>query len=95
MQRGRKSAAALSVIGVDGKPPRLEPPTSLSEAERTVFIALVNSCDPTHFKASDVPLLSRYCEQTVLADLAIHLREERAVAGVVINILTTPTSLTR
>jgi hypothetical protein len=49
---------------------RLEPPTSLSEAERTVFIALVNSCGPTHFKASDMPLLSRYCEQTVLADLA-------------------------
>lgn len=61
---------------------RLEPPTSLSEAERTVFIALVNSCGPTHFKASDMPLLSRYCEQTVLADLAaIYLREEGAVAG--------------
>jgi hypothetical protein len=44
-KRGRKSAAELSIIAVDGKPPRLEPPVSLSEAERTVFTVLVAACD--------------------------------------------------
>jgi phage terminase small subunit len=78
--RGRKSAAELSVIAVDGKPPRLEPPVSLSEAERTIFTALVAACDTRHFQASDLPLLVRYCEACALGDLAAtELRRDGAV----------------
>ncbi|HEX9072974.1 MAG TPA: P27 family phage terminase small subunit [Pseudolabrys sp.] len=78
--RGRKSTAELSVIAVDGKPPRLEPPASLSEAERIIFTALVASCDARHFQASDLPLLVRYCEACALADLAAaELRRDGAV----------------
>lgn len=78
--RGRKSTAELSVIAVDGKPSRLEPPASLSEAERTIFTALVASCDPRHFQASDLPLLVRYCEACTLGDLAAtELRRDGAV----------------
>ena len=81
-QRGRKSAAALSVIPVDGKPDRLLPPVSLSDAERTVFVDLVAACDPTHFRPSDLPLLVRYCEAVVLAErAALELRLGAVVDG--------------
>jgi phage terminase small subunit len=69
-QRGRKSAAALSVIPVDGKPNRLQPPPSLSEAERKIFIDIVTACEPQHFRPADLPLLVRYVEACVLADQA-------------------------
>jgi hypothetical protein len=69
-QRGRKSADALIVMVVNGKGPRLEPPSFLPKAERSVFLDLVNSADPDHFRASDLPLLCRYVESIVLADRA-------------------------
>jgi phage terminase small subunit len=81
-QRGRKSAAALSVIAVEDKPDRLLPPASLSDAERTVFVDLVTACDPKHFRPSDLPLLCRYCEAVVLAERsALELRLGAVVAG--------------
>jgi phage terminase small subunit len=81
-QRERKSAAALSAIAVDSKPDRLRPPASLSDAERTVFVDLVTACDPKHFRPSDLPLLCRYCEATVLAEqAALELRRGAVVDG--------------
>jgi hypothetical protein len=81
-QRGRKSAEALAVPSVNGKGPRLEPPASLSEAERSVFVGLVTACDPDHFRASDLPLLVRYTESIVLADqAALELRKGAVVKG--------------
>ena len=81
-QRGRKSAAALAVIAVDGKPDRLLPPRSLSRAECILFNNLVTACDPTHFQASDLPLLIRYCEAAVLAErAALELRQGAVVDG--------------
>lgn len=75
----RKSAAELSVVRIDARS-RLRPPASLVEPERTIFLDLVSTCKPDHFKASDMSLLVRYCEATALADLAAtHLREEGAV----------------
>ena len=69
-QRERKSAAALAMIPIDGKPNRLQPPESLSEAESKVFIDLVTACEPQHFRPADLPLLVRYVEACVLADQA-------------------------
>jgi phage terminase small subunit len=81
-QRGRKSAAALAVIGVDGNPNRLLPPASLSDAERAVFVDVVTACDPTHFQPSDLPLLCRYCEAAVLGEqAALELRRGAVVDG--------------
>jgi hypothetical protein len=81
-QRGRKSAEALAVPSVNGKGPRLEPPASLSESERSVFVGLVTACDPDHFRASDLPLLVRYTESIVLADqAALELRKGAVVKG--------------
>jgi phage terminase small subunit len=76
----RRSAASLSVPAVNGQPPRLHPPASLSEAERTIFIDLVTACEPKHFHPSDMVLLCRYCEACALAELAAaELRREGAV----------------
>jgi phage terminase small subunit len=78
-QRGRKSAAALSVIPIEVKPNQLQPPGSLSEAERKVFIDIVTACEPQHFRPADLPLLVRYVEACVLADQAAEQLRDGAV----------------
>jgi len=79
-QHGRKSAANLVTLVVDGSPARLGPPASLPEVERAIFVALVDACDPRHFQASDLPLLVQYVQAIVLAnEVAEHLRTEGAV----------------
>lgn len=66
----RKSAASLSVVAADGQSFRPNPPASLSEAERTIFLDLVAGCDRRHFRPSDLPLLCRYVEAAALGDQA-------------------------
>jgi hypothetical protein len=81
-QRGKKSRAGLAIVNVNGKPARLEPPSSLPEAERAVFVDLVAASDPEHFRSSDLPLLVRYVESIVLADRAAsELRKGAVVKG--------------
>ena len=81
-QRGRISAAALSVIGVDGQQNRPSPPASLSEPERELFAAIVAGCDAEHFLQTDLPLLSRYCEAAILAErAALELRNGAVLDG--------------
>src|SRR5262245_31690285 len=75
-QRGKRSAASFDIVQVNGKPPRLEPPRSLSKAERKIFLDLVNAADADHFRPYDAILLCRYCEAVVLAERAAkHLRK--------------------
>jgi len=74
----RKSAAAR--LAVIAEPSRLRAPTSLSEAERGIFTAVVKACDAKHFRRCDLPLLCRYCELAAMADQAAReLREHGAV----------------
>lgn len=78
----RKSAAELSVVtGLERQANRLRPPATLSEAERAAFIEIVNSCDPKHFVRSDLPLLCRYAEASVLAEQAAQELRQGAVIG--------------
>jgi phage terminase small subunit len=42
-------------------PQRLSPPEELAPAEKRIFVDLVSSIAPTHFIASDLPLLVSYC----------------------------------
>jgi hypothetical protein len=65
-QRGRKSAAALVEFNVTGKPARQEPPSHLSDDERALFVELVESCAPSHFVKSDLPLLVSFVQATLL-----------------------------
>ena len=80
-QRGRKSGANMGVLQVDGKPKQLDPPTSLSTAERAIFCDVVAGCDRDHFRPSDLPLLVRYVEAAALGDQAA----EQLRLGAVIN----------
>ena len=66
-QRGRRSAADLVTLRVDGTPPRLTAPSSLSEDERKLFAELVNACDPRHFVEGDLPLLVSFVQATLMA----------------------------
>ena len=66
-QRGRRSAANLVTLHVDGAPARLEPPVCLNNRERKLFSELIAACDPCHFVESDLPLLTSFAQATVLA----------------------------
>jgi hypothetical protein len=68
-QRGRKSIDAnLVAPDVTGTPPRLTPPSTLSDPERKIFAATVAACG--HLRPSDLPLLQRYVEVVALSDHA-------------------------
>ena len=70
-QRGRKSAASLAVAPVsEHQPVPVQPPPTLSEAAKEIFLDLVSSVDPAHFENSDVGLLSQYCEAQAMAERA-------------------------
>ena len=56
----RSPAAASGFPSVTGLPARLSPPSDLTLDERQIFVDLVASCRPEHFRASDLPLLSAY-----------------------------------
>src|SRR5262245_49436063 len=64
----RKSSADLTLVlpNVEGHPSRIAPPRDLPADERKLFLSLVNSCAPEHFRQSDVVLLTRYCETACL-----------------------------
>lgn len=67
----RKSAANLSVIPVNVEPPRLDPPATLTDPERTLFVQIVRDCPPTHFAKSDVHLLVSFVQSTLLSRQAV------------------------
>jgi hypothetical protein len=69
-QRGRKSAASLAVVGADVPGiSRLGPPSTLTDGERAVWLATVNSKPAEWFGSEHVPLLVNYVRHTVAADV--------------------------
>jgi hypothetical protein len=69
-KRGRKSEAellgpAFTCIDVARKP--VSTPSGLDPAVRKIFVEVVASCDPQHFRQADVPLLISYATATNLA----------------------------
>jgi hypothetical protein len=69
-QRGRKPGN-LHGVSVNGDPPRLDPPPSLTDPERALFAEIVESCSPKHFVPSDVPILVSFIQSTLLSRQAI------------------------
>lgn len=78
----RTSAAAQLTAPLVAGSSWLQPPASLSDQERPLFVDIVTAHDPKHFIASDLPLLCRYVEAAVLADQAA---AELRMAGAVID----------
>jgi len=69
-QKGRKSAASLAVqaIGVSiGRDKRLEAPIHLSDAERGVWVELVNDQPAGSFTATHGPMIEQYARHIVQA----------------------------
>jgi phage terminase small subunit len=60
----------------------LRPPSSLSKPEAELFDQIVGNCSQDHFKKSDLPLLARYCEASILAErAAAELRSSPIIGG--------------
>jgi phage terminase small subunit len=68
--KGRSPYATYDVHSFDTPNPRIRPPDSLSELEKKVFRALVSACPADQFRKSDVGLLSRWAELSVMAEQA-------------------------
>lgn len=78
----RKSAASLLTSPIDAGASWLEPPATLSPDEAAIFTTIVTAHQPSHFRASDMPLLLRYVEAAALGDeAALKLRKGAVIEG--------------
>ena len=68
--KGRQPYATYGVHSFDSPNPRIRPPDSLSELEKRVFRALVSACPADQFRKSDIGLLARWSELSVMAQEA-------------------------
>lgn len=69
-QRGRKSAASLEVATLApsvGSVSRLQAPLHISDAERAVWLEVVNDQPASSFTPTHAPLLELYCRHIVHA----------------------------
>lgn len=70
-QRGRKSAASMAVAAVAAvtTEKRLNPPLHMSDAERNVWLEVVNDQPASAFTPTHSPLLVQYCRHVVQASI--------------------------
>ncbi len=80
LQRGKKSAASLSVVSPVTALPRLKPPEGLTESEAKLFRDLVAKAAPDHFVETDVPLIVAYAQAILLARWAFKAMGEQDIA---------------
>src|SRR5262245_38260510 len=78
MQRGRKSAASLSVIALETVP-RLRVPSGLTKAEEDLFRLIVGQCAADHFVPSDGPLALAYMQPVLLSRSAFRQVTEAGI----------------
>jgi hypothetical protein len=57
----------LAFPDLTGQRSHLNPPEYLTDDERTAFVEVVDACDPSHFRASDLPLVAAYAQAAVKA----------------------------
>ena len=64
--RGRKSSSALGVVQQETtKESRLLPPIHITDAEREIWVAVVNDQPANSFTQTHAPLLEIYCRHVV------------------------------
>jgi hypothetical protein len=67
-QRGRRSAAALSVLpNVSGEPDRIEPRAGAPKDVARIWNELVGSVPAGHFRSGDAPLIEAYAQAIALS----------------------------
>lgn len=67
--RGKRSAAALSVVQPVAVVRRAEPPAGLNQRERDVFVSVVDAMPADWFSAPTIPLLVEYARAVCMSDL--------------------------
>jgi hypothetical protein len=67
---GRKPFTTYDVVPYGCASARLKPPPGLGEPERKAFLALVVSVPAGQFREADIPLLCRWSELSVMAEVA-------------------------
>jgi len=72
---GRSSFIAVEASSAQ----RLKPPAGMAERQRAHFIALVAACPTGKVERSDLGLLTRWCELTVIAEDAAALIEDEGI----------------
>jgi hypothetical protein len=70
MPGGRRPFGSVEITGYAGASRRLSPPECLGDLQKAAFIDLVSSAPASQFRPSDVGLLCRYAELTVMAEQA-------------------------
>src|SRR5262245_38727181 len=70
MPGGRRPFNSVEITGFAGATRRLSPPECLGDLQRAAFIDLVASCPASQFRKSDVSLLCRWAELTVICEQA-------------------------
>lgn len=65
----RKSVAALAIASVAPGAVRLPPPATLTQAERGLWLAVVNSKPAEWFGPEHAPLLANYVRHSLAADV--------------------------
>lgn len=69
IQPGRKSAAALAVVGEVSVVSRVPPPAELTDSQRALWMETVNSKPAEWFGPEHVPLLLEYVRHVATADM--------------------------
>jgi phage terminase small subunit len=68
--KGRQPYATFDTLQYPFSNPKIRPPDSLNELEKKVFRDLVAACPADQFRKSDVGLLTRWAELSVMAEQA-------------------------
>ena len=71
LQRGKKTSGNLAALTLTGDPLRPKPPSFLTTRERRLFTEIIDACDPRHFRAQDLPMLSSYVQTCFLVRTAV------------------------
>jgi hypothetical protein len=74
--RGRESAASLSVAKNSGIDHRLSPPASLTQAQKAVWVTIVNARPAEWFGPEHAGLLTQYCRHKVQSDIIAQQLED-------------------
>ena len=67
---GRQPYATTDVLPFGTGTRRLRPPDGLSDAAKAAFLDLVTTCPADQFQPSDMPLLCRWAELSVMCEAA-------------------------
>lgn len=73
--RGQKSAASLAVASPASLSFRLAPPPTLSPAQKSVWLSVINAMPADWFGEEHAPMLAQYCRHKVQADLIAQQQE--------------------